>query len=58
MKQKIREEEEWNQQTLKNAKAALILEQMQERKKKDFFKKLAEENCQLATSQKLRLDHL
>ncbi|XP_002162341.1 RIB43A-like with coiled-coils protein 2 [Hydra vulgaris] len=58
MKQSAQEEDEWNQQILKRAKAAMIMEQMQERKKKDFYKKLAEENCQLAASQKSRLKYM
>eukprot|EP00731_Ephydatia_muelleri_P021546 Em0014g137a len=53
-----RQEEEWERRRLAEAKAGMLLEAQMKKKHKTLSKELAEQNRQLASNQRSKLEHL
>eukprot|EP00111_Clytia_hemisphaerica_P016864 TCONS_00050015-protein len=53
-----KQEEEWNENMLRNARAAVMMERQQERTRKELLRQQALENQRLAGEQKAKLDDI
>jgi len=53
-----KQEEEWNEHMLRNARAAVMMERQQERTRKELLRQQALENQRLAGEQKAKLDDI